>query len=76
MANFIKNSIGGSAFDTETEVNFEVERIMGELDQNHDEKLDLNDIFSHWKQLESVLTVDEVKDWVLYAVQLPDRIAK
>mmetsp|Transcript_28923 Transcript_28923/g.44976 ORF Transcript_28923/g.44976 Transcript_28923/m.44976 type:complete len:743 (-) Transcript_28923:120-2348(-) len=75
MANFIRNSIGGSAFDTETEVNFEVERIMGELDQNQDENLDLSDVFSHWKQLESVLTVDEVKDWVLYAVQLPGKVA-
>ena len=76
MENFVRNSIGGSEYDTDKEVSSEVDRLMESLDQNHDENLDYSDVFSYWKQLENLLTVNEVKDWIIYALQLPEIVAK
>ena len=76
MENFIRNSIGGSEYDTDNEVNSEVDRLMESLDQNNDENLDYSDVFSYWKQLENLLTIKEVNDWILYALQLPESVAK
>lgn len=76
MESFVRDSIGGSAFDTDREVANEVNRLMNTLDFNHDDKLDYGDVFMRWTQLENLLTVNEVKDWIRYALQLPEDIVQ
>jgi len=76
LATFVRNSIGGSAFDTASEVDSEVHKVLEALDLNHDDTLDRADVFSYWMQLESLLTTDEVAEWVVYAVQLPEYVGK
>ena len=76
VAEFLRESIGGSSFDEKSEVDTEVLNIMNRLDRNQDEVLDQDDIFSHWKQLERLLTTEEVAEWVQYAVQLPHEIGR
>mmetsp|Transcript_22424 Transcript_22424/g.40452 ORF Transcript_22424/g.40452 Transcript_22424/m.40452 type:complete len:726 (-) Transcript_22424:145-2322(-) len=76
LASFVRNSIGGSAFDTASEVDSEVHKVLEALDLNHDDTLDRADVFSYWMQLESLLTTDEVAEWVVYAVQLPEYVGK
>lgn len=76
LATFVRETIGGSAFDTQPEVDAEVDSVMKTLDRNHDDALDTSDLFAYWMQLESLLTSDEVADWVVYAVQLPEYVGK
>mmetsp|Transcript_30485 Transcript_30485/g.45388 ORF Transcript_30485/g.45388 Transcript_30485/m.45388 type:complete len:775 (-) Transcript_30485:319-2643(-) len=72
VANFLRESIGGTAFDTQAEVETGVNKIMEKLDRNHDLGLDKSDVEAYWKHLESLLNADEVADWVVHAVQLPE----
>eukprot|EP00586_Coscinodiscus_wailesii_P008032 CAMPEP_0172522172 /NCGR_PEP_ID=MMETSP1066-20121228/292977_1 /TAXON_ID=671091 /ORGANISM="Coscinodiscus wailesii, Strain CCMP2513" /LENGTH=703 /DNA_ID=CAMNT_0013305147 /DNA_START=247 /DNA_END=2355 /DNA_ORIENTATION=+ len=76
VANFLTHSIGGSAFDTSSEVDTEVSNVMRTLDQNRDDGLDKSDVMAHWTTLESLLTADEVAEWVEHAVQLPEDVAQ
>lgn len=74
---FVMKNIGGSDFDDEVnEVRPEVDRMMKNLDLNNDDGLDTGDVTSYWEKLESLLTVDEVADWVVHAVQLPPYIGE
>uniref|UniRef100_A0A7S3VAB9 EF-hand domain-containing protein n=1 Tax=Chaetoceros debilis TaxID=122233 RepID=A0A7S3VAB9_9STRA len=75
LIDFVMENIGGSDFDDEVnEVKPEVDRMMKNLDLNNDDGLDTGDVTSYWEKLESLLTVDEVADWVVHAVQLPSYI--
>ena len=76
VAKFLRETIGGSSFDEELEVESEVLNVMNRLDRNQDEALDQEDMFTHWKQLERLLTAEEVAEWVEYAVQLPHEIGR
>eukprot|EP00591_Stephanopyxis_turris_P010510 CAMPEP_0195528426 /NCGR_PEP_ID=MMETSP0794_2-20130614/30550_1 /TAXON_ID=515487 /ORGANISM="Stephanopyxis turris, Strain CCMP 815" /LENGTH=691 /DNA_ID=CAMNT_0040659557 /DNA_START=90 /DNA_END=2162 /DNA_ORIENTATION=+ len=76
VASFISNEIGGSDFDSSFEVESEVNTVMKHLDRNDDDGLDQGDVHAYWNKLESLLTADEVAEWVVHAVQLPDYIGK
>merc|ERR1712232_1156798 len=76
VANFLKDSIGGSDFDTSSEVETEVANVMKSLDLNRDHGLDKSDVMAHWTRLESLLTADEVEEWVVHSVQLPESIGR
>ena len=76
VAIFLKDQIGGSPFDTQLEVDNEVVTVMERLDQNHDNGLEMSDVLDYWMQLESLLTTEEVSEWVVYAVQLPSSVGK
>lgn len=76
VANFLWEEIGGLDFDSSYEVNTEVNNVIRDLDVNHDKALDRMDIFNYWAKMETLLTCDEVADWVVFAVQLPESIGR
>jgi hypothetical protein len=76
MALFLKNRIGGSQFDNSDTVNKEVGQVMKQLDLNHDNGLEMADVEGYWRRLESLLTAEEVSDWVVHAIQLPAEIGR
>jgi hypothetical protein len=49
---------------------------MHNIDINDDDNLTKADLLAYWGRLGSLLTVDEVADWVLHAVQLPLEVAE
>ncbi|KAL3809265.1 hypothetical protein ACHAXA_009963 [Cyclostephanos tholiformis] len=71
VALFLRNEIGGKQFDTPTEVDEEVGTIMARLDLDNNDGLEMSDMIAHWNKLESLLTAEEVADWIVYSVQLP-----
>mmetsp|Transcript_1850 Transcript_1850/g.4312 ORF Transcript_1850/g.4312 Transcript_1850/m.4312 type:complete len:709 (+) Transcript_1850:127-2253(+) len=76
MAMFLRDEIGGTQFDTQSEVDSEVDTIMERLDQNHNDGLEMSDMLNYWTQLESLLTAEEVAEWIVYSVQLPKSIGR
>lgn len=76
VARFLQTEIGGTQFDTKVEVDEEVGAVMERLDQNHDNGLEMSDMLNYWMQLESLLTAEEVAEWIVYSVQLPSSIGK
>ena len=76
VALYLQNHIGGKQFDTQLEVDEEVGTIMERLDQNHNNGLEMSDMLSYWAQMESLLTAEEVADWIVYSVQLPRSVGK
>ena len=76
VALFLRNEIGGKQFDTQIEVDMEVGTIMARLDLNHNDGLEMSDMLVHWNKLESLLTAEEVADWIVYSVQLPMSVGK
>jgi hypothetical protein len=75
LSKFLEQQIGGSAFDEVAEIEQEVGTMMKKMDLNEDGSLDYNkDVLTHWMALETLLTVDEVAEWVVHAVQLPSEI--
>lgn len=75
LASYFKLSIGGSNLDDESEIQREVHSVMKKLDQDHNNALDIQDLTGYWdQQLETLLTVEEVAEWIVYAVQLPPDI--
>ena len=76
VAAFLQNEIGGKQFDTKIEIDEEVDTIMERLDQNHNNGLEMSDMLDYWIQLESLLTAEEVAEWIVYSVQLPSSVGK
>lgn len=76
VASFLWDEIGGTDFDSTYEVNTEVDNVIRDLDVNHDKTLDRSDIFQYWDKMETLLTCEEVADWVVFAVQLPESIGR
>ena len=74
MESFVRETIGGSAFDTSDEVEAGVDQVLEQLDRDRDDGLDKNDVLAYWMQLESLLTAEEVSEWVVHAVQLPESV--
>lgn len=77
LSKFLEQQIGGSAFDEVAEIEEEVGSMMKKMDLNEDGSLDYNkDVLTHWSALETLLTVDEVAEWVVHAVQLPEEVGR
>ena len=76
VAIFLQEEIGGKQFDTQIEVDEEVGTIMERLDQNNNHGLEMSDLLDYWTQLESLLTTEEVAEWIVYSVQLPSSVGK
>jgi len=76
VAMFLQNEIGGKHFDTQVEVDQEVGTIMARLDLDHNDGLEMSDMLVYWNQLESLLSAEEVADWIVYSVQLPSSVGK
>lgn len=76
VAMFLQNEIGGKQFDTQSEVDEEVGTIMESLDQNKNNGLEMSDMLDYWMKLESLLTAEEVSEWIVYSVQLPSSVGK
>lgn len=73
---YLKETIGGSAFDEVEERENEVGIIMDKMDLEGDGRLEMGDVNSYWEKLESLLTVDEVAEWIVHAGQLPKDIGR
>ena len=71
---FLKNQIG--ELKTQQAVDTEVVTVMASLDQNKDNGLEMADMHEYWIQLETLLTAEEVSEWIVYAVQLPLSVGK
>ena len=67
VALFLQEEIGGKSFDTSEEVLMETNSIMERLDQNHNDGLEMSDMLDYWTQLESLLTAEEVAEWIVYS---------
>eukprot|EP00551_Chaetoceros_affinis_P010837 CAMPEP_0203680638 /NCGR_PEP_ID=MMETSP0090-20130426/40036_1 /ASSEMBLY_ACC=CAM_ASM_001088 /TAXON_ID=426623 /ORGANISM="Chaetoceros affinis, Strain CCMP159" /LENGTH=412 /DNA_ID=CAMNT_0050548797 /DNA_START=236 /DNA_END=1471 /DNA_ORIENTATION=+ len=76
LSQFLKDHIGGLSLDEDKETELEAASIMDRLDHNKDDELDSKDVFRYWKSLDSLLTVDEVAEWVVHSVQLPPEIGE
>ena len=76
MALFLKDRIGGSQFDNSETVNREVGQVMKQLDLNQDNGLEMSDVEGYWRRLESLLTAEEVSEWIVHAVQLPQDVGR
>ncbi|KAL7483047.1 hypothetical protein ACHAW6_008701 [Cyclotella cf. meneghiniana] len=76
MALFLKDRIGGSQFSNSENINQEVGKVMQQLDMNRDNGLEMADVEGYWSRLESLLTTEEVSEWVVYAVQLPVEVGR
>lgn len=76
VAVFLRNEIGGEQFDTLEEVDEEVGTIMERLDRDHDNGLEMSDMIQYWIKLETLLTAEEVSDWIMYSVQLPSSVGE
>jgi hypothetical protein len=73
---FLHDEIGGSAFDEKEERENEVDIIMEKMDLEGDGRLEMGDVNSYWEKLESLLTVDEVAEWIVHAGQLPKEVGR
>ena len=71
LKEFLINSLGSEHFDEASEAAGGVDRAFHSLDAGNDGSISLSEMTSFWSTLESLQTVDEVADWVRYAVQLP-----
>lgn len=76
MALFLKDRIGGSQFDNSETIRSEVGQVMKALDLNHDNGLEMADVEGYWRRLESLLTAEEVSEWIVLAVQLPKEVGR
>ena len=76
IASFVRSRIGGTAFDSDGEVEAGVIRAMATMDRDHDDELDRGDLFAYWSNLEGMLTADELAEWVVNAVQLPEYVGR
>eukprot|EP00979_Chaetoceros_neogracilis_P008437 scaffold1872_cov268-Chaetoceros_neogracile.AAC.29 len=76
LSHFLAQMIGGSAFDEAKEIENEVGSIMNKLDLEGDGKLEIGDVQSYWEKLESLLTTDEVAEWIVHAGQLPKEVGE
>jgi len=72
LSTFIRDKIGGEPFDTHEEREREIESVLTRLDLNADNGLDEIDVMSYWKKnLDGLLGVEDVAEWLVHAVQLP-----
>jgi len=76
VAMFLQNEIGGKQFDTQIAVDKEVGTIMERLDKNQNNGLEMSDMLDYWITLESLLSAEEVSEWIVYSVQLPSCVGK
>jgi len=71
LSSFIRDRIGGEPFDTHEEREREIESVLTRLDLNAN-GLDEVDVMSYWKKnLDGLLGVEDVAEWLVHAVQLP-----
>lgn len=76
MATFLRDEIGGKHFDTQIEVDEEVGAVMKRLDDNKNNELEMSDMLNYWITLESLLSAEEVSEWIVYSVQLPSSVGR
>lgn len=73
---FVSSTAGGSTLDETSEVEEGVASVMSNIDGNRDDALSKTDFLDHWSRLGSLLSVDEVAEWVVHAVQLPLEVSE
>lgn len=52
----------------------DAKHVFSKLDTNSDESISYQELDSRWEAMGAELTVDEVADWLMYAVQLPQYV--
>ena len=76
ISNFLRDKVGGAEFDTAIEVGTEVTKIMKRLDADNNDGLEMDDMIKHWTELEGLLNVEEVAEWIVYAGQMPVTVGR
>ena len=72
LSNFLRKRIGGNPFNTKGKLDREIESILTRLDLDADDDLDQLDVSSYLKNnLDGLLGVEDVIEWLTHAVQLP-----
>ena len=76
MESFIREAIGGTDFDTSAEVEAGVMQSLERLDRDGEEGLDRGDVVAYLAKFTSLLTADEVAEWIVHSVQLPEAVGQ
>lgn len=78
LSQYVEKSIGGTAFDTQSEVKSEVFALMKDFHvSSESEGIERSDVYAYWNQNEQLLNnVEEVREWIIFAVQLPEYIGQ
>jgi len=77
LSNFLRKRIGGNPFNTKGKLDREIESILTRLDLDADDDLDQLDVSSYLKNnLDGLLGVEDVIEWLTHAVQLPDDVVE
>jgi len=67
---------GGKALDEPDEIQRSMEYAFRRVDTNKDGELDAAESHFFWRQLGSMLSVDEVAEWVVHGLQLPQEVGE
>lgn len=65
---------GGNSLDETSEIQSAVSSVLKTLDLNEDKILKKDDFSLYWKSLSSLLSVEEVADWVEHALLMPEPV--
>ena len=65
---------GGAPLDEEGEISSAVASILEQVDDNNDQVVKIEDLAKHWANIGTLLSADEVVNWLLHALQLPYEI--
>jgi Ca2+-binding EF-hand superfamily protein len=71
LKDLLENSLGSEHFDDASEVADGVDEAFSKIDVGGDGSISLSEMTSFWSRLDSLQSVNDVADWVRYAVQLP-----
>jgi len=67
---------GGKSLDEPEEIRRSMEYAFRRVDTNKDGELDVAESHFFWRQLGSLLSVDEVAEWVVHGLQLPAEVGE
>jgi len=77
VVNFLEHEIGDtSSFVTTYEISSEANRVIRALDQNKDSAVEQHDVMEYWDHMENLLTAEQVEEWTVHAVQLPEYVGR
>ena len=71
---FLGEDIGGRSLDDAQEIERGLSSTLAAVDVNSDGMLSRADLSAYWSRLGALLSVAEVAEWIVHAVQLPETV--
>ena len=71
---FLGEDIGGRSLDDAQEIERGLSSTLAAVDVNSDGMLSRADLSAYWSRLGALLSVTEVAEWIVHAVQLPETV--